>query len=269
MRSLIVVPALVLAGLLTGASAAHADVDTPLVADVTSLDFGNVPVGESRTRTLTLTNTGPSTFKWGVMFRNPGINDSPFAMTAQDSTWICGGSDSTMAVGEECMFNVTFTPTSKGSFTLPAGRCGNGGGFIYVVASGIPGSCTVGENFTLGLSGSGADVQDVPSSSPSPTCAGLPATIVGTDGADRIAGTPGNDVIAALGGNDSVVGLGGNDVVCAGAGDDKVKGGAGIDRLFGDDGRDRLVGGPGKPDLCDGGTGKDRARGCEIKAAMR
>lgn len=266
MRLLMVVPALVLAALLAGVSAAHADVDTPLVADVTALSFGNVPVGESRTLSVRLTNAGPSSFKWGVMFRNPGVNDSPFAMTAQDSAWICGGSDSTMAVGEECLFNVTFRPTSKGSFTLPAGRCGNGGGFIYIVASGIPGSCTAGENFTLGLSGSSVDVQDVPSmTSPSRTCAGLPATIVGTEGADRIAGTTGDDVIAALGGNDTVFGLGGNDVVCGGIGDDKIKGGAGTDQLFGEDGRDRLVGGPGKPDLCDGGPGKDRARGCEIK----
>lgn len=267
-RMLTIVPGLVLAGLLAGMPAANADVDTPLVADVTSLDFGNVPVGETRTRNVTLTNTGPSTFKWGVIFQNPGNNDSPFAVTAQDRVWICGGSDSTMAVGETCVFTVTFAPTATGTFAIPAGRCGDGGGFIYFVASGTPGSCTVGENFTLGLSGTSLVAQDVPPDVPSTSseiCTGLTATIVGTTGADSIAGTPGDDVIVGLGGNDTILGLGGNDVVCGGDGDDKIKGNGGTDRLFGEAGRDRLVGGPGRKDLCRGGADKNRARGCEIK----
>jgi RTX calcium-binding nonapeptide repeat (4 copies) len=67
-----------------------------------------------------------------------------------------------------------------------------------------------------------------------PTCFGVPATIVGTSGNDVIYGTNGNDVIAALGGTDAVHGRGGNDLMC---------GGIGTDRLFDGFGRDSLDGG--------------------------
>src|SRR5687768_14359288 len=51
-----------------------------------------------------------------------------------------------------------------------------------------------------------------------PTCFGQPATIVGTDGKDRIYGTPGPDVIVAGDGADSIEARGGDDLVCAGRG---------------------------------------------------
>jgi hypothetical protein len=51
-----------------------------------------------------------------------------------------------------------------------------------------------------------------------PSCGGLPATIVGTDGNDQLRGTSGNDVI---------VGLGGNDSIHAGEGDDFLDGAGG------------------------------------------
>ncbi|WP_183061672.1 choice-of-anchor U domain-containing protein [Motilibacter peucedani] len=82
-------------------------------------------------------------------------------------------------------------------------------------------------------------------------CDGQVATIVGTEGNDRITGTAGDDVIVALGGKDKVQGGDGNDVVCGGAGDDTIHGGAGDDHLFGGDGHDSLHGGPGA-DLLDG-----------------
>ncbi|MGZ5214522.1 MAG: hypothetical protein ACXWEN_12345, partial [Actinomycetota bacterium] len=44
---------------------------------------------------------------------------------------------------------------------------------------------------------------------PTPTCQGQVATIVGTPGDDVITGTPGNDVIVGLGGNDVINGMGG------------------------------------------------------------
>ncbi len=56
-----------------------------------------------------------------------------------------------------------------------------------------------------------------------PTCDGLPATIVGTEGDDDIDGTAGDDVIAGLAGDDKIDGKGGNDTVCGGAGDDEIK----------------------------------------------
>ena len=55
-----------------------------------------------------------------------------------------------------------------------------------------------------------------------PGCVGRPATIVGTNGDDRVEGTPGPDVIAGLAGDDRIDGLAGDDVVCGGPGDDEL-----------------------------------------------
>jgi RTX calcium-binding nonapeptide repeat (4 copies) len=84
--------------------------------------------------------------------------------------------------------------------------------------------------------------------SPSPTCKGKPATIVGTSGNDVREGTPGKDVMVGLGGNDKLSGLAGNDTIC---------GGSGKDALLGQKGKDTLKGGPGK-DKLKGGAGKDK-----------
>jgi Ca2+-binding RTX toxin-like protein len=109
-----------------------------------------------------------------------------------------------------------------------------------------------------------------------PTCKGLAATIVGTEGPDansgsgadfirgQLIGTPGRDVIVALGGDDfDVYGGAGNDVICGGPGKDKLNGGAGKDTLLGQAGSDLLDGDggnradqPGK-DRCEGGKGHD------------
>ncbi len=92
------------------------------------------------------------------------------------------------------------------------------------------------------------------------TCAGLPATIVGTAGIDLINGTSGNDVIVALGGNDEVHGLDGNDIICGGDGKDKLYGEGGKDSVYGDAGNDTLDGGTGN-DRVYGGTGNDAVLG--------
>lgn len=90
-----------------------------------------------------------------------------------------------------------------------------------------------------------------------PHCAGLTATIVGSNGDDQLVGGPEDDVIASLGGKDRVIGAAGNDVICGGTGKDVLKGGKGRDRLFGEAGKDRLLGGKGKKDRCIGGKGRD------------
>jgi Ca2+-binding RTX toxin-like protein len=105
---------------------------------------------------------------------------------------------------------------------------------------------------------------DPPTPAATEKCQGKTATIVGTNGADKLTGTKGPDVIAALGGNDKVSGLKGKDRICGGTGKDRLSGGPGKDRIHGDAGRDTLIGGPGGGDLCKGGAGKDVAKNsCE------
>ena len=112
-----------------------------------------------------------------------------------------------------------------------------------------------------------------------PRCAGLKATIVGTDRSERIVGTPRRDVIVARGGNDRIDGRGGADVVCGGHGNDRIVSGPGAGGLlYGEGGNDVLVaqardiglyGGPGRDTLrtahsdtlLDGGSGDDVIEG--------
>ena len=70
-----------------------------------------------------------------------------------------------------------------------------------------------------------------------PTCNGLPATIVAT-AAGQIVGTPGDDVIVGTAGHDKIFGMAGNDTICGGAGNDQITGGPGTDTLFGQEGSD-------------------------------
>ena len=107
-------------------------------------------------------------------------------------------------------------------------------------------------------------------------CAGLTATIVGTQGDDVIDGTAGPDIINGLGGNDTIRGLLGNDIICGGKGNDIINGGKGKDTINGDNGRDILKGdndadklnGGGGTDSCDGGIGRDTSTGCEIRISI-
>jgi Ca2+-binding RTX toxin-like protein len=78
-----------------------------------------------------------------------------------------------------------------------------------------------------------------------PTCNGLPATIIGTDGDDVLTGTAGPDVIVGLNGNDVIRGGPGNDVICGGPGEDTLSGQGGNDTLFGEQDDDILDGGEG------------------------
>ena len=82
-----------------------------------------------------------------------------------------------------------------------------------------------------------------------PTCNGLAATRVGTNGNDSIEGTSGRDVIVGLGGNDRIRGAEGDDVICGGAGSDELEGGDGDDYVDGGDGSDSVRGDKGR-DTC-------------------
>jgi Ca2+-binding RTX toxin-like protein len=166
-----------------------------------------------------------------------------------------------------------------------------GGNYTFTVTGSDPGTYS----FLAELAETGKSLQTAcsstvtvvgsPAPSPSPTpkptpvpggatCAGVPATIVGTNKGETIFGTSGNDVIVSKGGDDVVNGRGGNDLICGGdgkdilrgsagkdvlyggRGNDDVQGGAGDDELHGDGGSDRIVGGPGNDHL-HGGPGND------------
>jgi len=83
-------------------------------------------------------------------------------------------------------------------------------------------------------------------------CFDVTATIVGTNGDDRITGTNGRDVIVGLGGNDTISGLGDSDRICGNGGNDKLVAGPGVDQVDGGTGRNVLKGGTGDDRLYGG-----------------
>ena len=105
-----------------------------------------------------------------------------------------------------------------------------------------------------------------------PTCQGIVASCVGTEGNELIWGTEDNDVIVGLGGDDVIQADAGDDLVCAGPGNDSVHGARGSDKLYGQEGTDwlfgardddSLFGGPGDGDVLWGGPAQDLLDGGE------
>jgi Ca2+-binding RTX toxin-like protein len=108
---------------------------------------------------------------------------------------------------------------------------------VDAVASGEPiVTVIIGTATLTALDGSIANI------APGPTgyvCGGRVATIVGTNGPDKLKGTNGADVFVALGGDDKIEAGNGNDTICAGDGNDKVEGGGGTDYIDGGVGTDK------------------------------
>jgi uncharacterized delta-60 repeat protein len=175
-----------------------------------------------------------------------------------DSTFGSGGQVTISFTGENSQAN--------GMAVQPDGR---------VVLAGIAGNSAavvrlLGDPASTGGASAGGGTQGPGSAGAGPgsgrlgaralRCDGKRATIVGTNGKDRLRGTRHADVIVGLGGNDTISGLGGNDTICGGRGTDKLTGGSGNDYISGGPGNDHLSGGAGKDDLL-GGVGNDNLRG--------
>lgn len=161
-----------------------------------------------------------------------------------------------------------FTPNTPGdnnmSITKRLGERGADrlGGFQ-------PKRIALGAAFMLATAGAVALTAPAGHAAQGPTCFGVSATIIGTQGADSLVGTSGRDVIVGRGGGDTIRGAGGHDLICGNDGNDLIfgdKGGLslpgvdGNDRISGGDVRDRLFGEGGDDELR-GGTGNDTLRG--------
>jgi uncharacterized protein YkwD len=89
-----------------------------------------------------------------------------------------------------------------------------------------------------------------------PTCNGVQATIIGTNGDDFLVGTDQVDVIVGLAGADTIYGRENNDIICGGPGPDFILAGKGHDHVWGNGGNDRIKGDLGH-DVLSGGNGQD------------
>ena len=140
---------------------------------------------------------------------------------------------------------------ASGSLGLP----GDGPSFGASISA--DGAFVAFDSRATNLSGAdGDDVSDVFRRSvvyakdrPLPTCAGRPATMIGSPGRDVLKGTRRSDVILALGGADRIESFSGADTICSGPGDDVVDAGpngehGGADLVLGGPGEDRITLGP-------------------------
>lgn len=109
-----------------------------------------------------------------------------------------------------------------------------------------------------------------------PTCLGMPATIVGTNGSDDLFGTDGPDVIWAGPSVDWVRGYGGDDLICMGdpadapdpSNNELVGGGRGDDKIVGAPGAALLLGGEGNDEIWAVG-GRDSGSGDDYESIVR
>jgi hypothetical protein len=85
-------------------------------------------------------------------------------------------------------------------------------------------------------------------------------TLAGHRARDHLAGGSGSDVLFGAGGNDVLAGEANSDTLHGGTGEDLVVGGGGNDLLYGGHGEDLLAGGLGR-DRIDAGPGDDRIVG--------
>jgi hypothetical protein len=103
-----------------------------------------------------------------------------------------------------------------------------------------------------------ATAQGVPCEGTNDKRPGYWDAIYGTNSSDRIYGYAGGDELYGYNGNDYMAGGSGNDYLI----ESESYGASGNDRLAGGADNDHIEGGDGY-DVCNGGSGFDRASGCE------
>ena len=110
-----------------------------------------------------------------------------------------------------------------------------------------------------------------------PQCNGKDATIIGTEGRDKIRGTNGDDVIVTFGGHDRIWARGGDDTICSGPGTDVIiagygmdwiDAGPGFDFIFAGSGNDQVFARDGGKDVISCGSGNDFAQVDEREARI-
>lgn len=205
------------------------------------VDFGTVVVddrvvGHIATRTITVTNNGPTPITIGGVELKTAAGE-----IAQDFSADLGPDGSLdIAAGGTATFEVSFDPSVEGTkdavLTFTEGTVD---GAIAEVIKLVNDAGTEVQGIDLSGTGDG----QLPAGA-TPDC-----TKIGSPDGERLRGTPGNDVICALGGNDRVIALGGNDTVRGGPGKDRIFGKSGKDRLLGQAGNDRMVDKAGKDRL--------------------
>jgi len=97
-------------------------------------------------------------------------------------------------------------------------------------------------------------------------------TLIGKKGNDCLIGGSGDDILKGNRGQDEIYGNAGNDILRGGKNIDTIYGGEGNDRLFGGKNNDFLYGNEGDDNLngrkgidtCDGGTGTNILKKCEL-----
>jgi len=259
-------------------------------------DFGTVPVGETRTATVSVTRATEyeiwaSAWTSGANYDENYDNDYaslridgepyPGACPA-DGGGIEGTKGSDTIVIGDCAINtkagndsVEAAPSSEGGArTIRTGRGSDEISILLqtssatrrrIVVEAGRGRDTIrltavpgAGNATVILKGNSGDDNVVLDLSPGAT--GLRIVVRGQDGSDTVTGGSKNDASGSMTGV-KILGGGGTDILEGSDGDDLIFGGAAADRLFGGLGDDDLDGGMGR-DICRGGPGLDSSHRC-------
>jgi Ca2+-binding RTX toxin-like protein len=154
------------------------------------------------------------------------------------------GASSVVVSKDDDTGGVSLSSFGDDAASLPAG---------CTQSMGYPAVCTITGPVRVSL-GDGDDSADVWDD------LGVPVSVDGGAGDDKLYGAGGAQTLSGGPGNDDIKGQDGDDTLDGGDGNDKVDGGAGSDHVSGGAGNDTLVGDGFKassPDVIDGGPGVD------------